>query len=110
MLTDARARRESGYSAEDAEGLLQAADAADVKAGLRQATHEAIALGVFGVPWIVVAGHRVPGGRQAFFGSDRLDQVAAILAKPWQGPRRRSGSRNDDDPWQGRAGLASSKL
>jgi 2-hydroxychromene-2-carboxylate isomerase len=56
----------------DAGELRAALQAAEVKDGLRAATDEALALGVFGVPTVVV------GGR-LFWGDDRLEE--ALLAQ-----------------------------
>jgi 2-hydroxychromene-2-carboxylate isomerase len=56
---------------EDVEAL--AADPA-VKLGLRERTDAAIALGVQGVPSVVVAG-------QAYWGDDRLEEAAAALRR-----------------------------
>lgn len=55
------------------EALLAAAETSEVKAALRERTDAAIALGVRGVPSVVV-------GDQAFWGDDRLEAAAAALA------------------------------
>ena len=54
---------------EDAEELREAIQQQDVKDALRGANDEALALGVFGVPTVVV-------GERAFWGDDRLEQAA----------------------------------
>ena len=54
---------------EDPEELRQAIQDQDVKDALRGTNDEALALGVFGVPTIVV-------GERAFWGDDRLEQAA----------------------------------
>ena len=52
-------------------------DSAEVKAELRAAGHEALALGVFGVPTVVCEG-------RAFWGDDALPMLrAALLGDPW---------------------------
>lgn len=56
----------------EGEALLAAASAPEVKAALRERTDAAIALGVRGVPSVVV-------GDQAFWGDDRLEDAAAAL-------------------------------
>jgi 2-hydroxychromene-2-carboxylate isomerase len=56
----------------EGEALLAAASTPEVKAALRERTEAAIALGVEGVPSVVV------GGR-AFWGDDRLEDAAAAL-------------------------------
>jgi 2-hydroxychromene-2-carboxylate isomerase len=52
--------------------LLAAASSPSVKASLRERTEAAIALGVRGVPSVVVGG-------QAFWGDDRLEEAAAAI-------------------------------
>jgi 2-hydroxychromene-2-carboxylate isomerase len=54
----------------DVEELSSALSDADVKDALRPATDEALALGVFGVPTVVI-------GVELFWGDDRLDEAAA---------------------------------
>lgn len=56
----------------DGEVLLAAAATPEVKAALRARTDAAIALGVRGVPTVLVAG-------RALWGDDRLDEAAAAL-------------------------------
>jgi 2-hydroxychromene-2-carboxylate isomerase len=56
----------------DGPALLEAAGDARVKASLRARTEEAIALGVIGVPAVVVAG-------EVFWGDDRLEDAAAAV-------------------------------
>lgn len=56
----------------EGEALLAAASTPAVKAALKQRTERAIALGVRGVPTVLV-------GEQAFWGDDRLDDAARAL-------------------------------
>jgi 2-hydroxychromene-2-carboxylate isomerase len=56
----------------DADALLEASSTAEVKASLRERTDAAIALGVQGVPSVVVGG-------AAFWGDDRLGDASAEL-------------------------------
>ncbi len=56
----------------EAEALLAAAGSPSVKAALRERTEAAIALGVQGVPTVLVGG-------QAFWGDDRLEDAARAL-------------------------------
>ena len=51
-------------------GLIEATSTPAIKDALRARNDEAVALGVFGVPTVVV-------GDQLFWGDDRLDQAAA---------------------------------
>ena len=56
----------------EGEALLAAASTPAVKAALRERTERAIALGVRGVPTVLV-------GDQAFWGDDRLEDAARAL-------------------------------
>jgi 2-hydroxychromene-2-carboxylate isomerase len=56
----------------DAAGLIEATSTAVIKDALRARNDEAVALGVFGVPTVVI-------GDQLFWGDDRLDDAAAKL-------------------------------
>ena len=67
---DALAVLEAGKRAgEDPEELREAIQHQNVKDALRGANDEALALGVFGVPTVVV-------GERAFWGDDRLEEAA----------------------------------
>ncbi|HME03728.1 MAG TPA: DsbA family protein [Solirubrobacteraceae bacterium] len=57
----------------DADGLRDALAHPSVKHALRDTTDQALALGVFGVPTIVV-------GKELFWGDDRLEQAAGAYA------------------------------
>jgi 2-hydroxychromene-2-carboxylate isomerase len=73
-----RALTAAGLDPEVRAAALAAADTDAIKADLRARTDQAIALGVFGAPAMIV---RRPGAPPAlFWGQDRLDQVAAALA------------------------------
>ena len=69
----AEVARAMGINAGEA---LDAMNSDAVKEATRKAVDAVIAAGVFGSPYIVVDG-------EPFWGADRLDQVAAWLAKPW---------------------------
>jgi 2-hydroxychromene-2-carboxylate isomerase len=58
----------------DPAGALEAAGAPEVKARLRENTDRALALGVFGVPAVVVDG-------EAMWGDDRLEEAASRAAR-----------------------------
>ncbi len=60
----------------DGARLLEAALAADIKDALRRQVEDAVALGVFGAPTIVVDG-------EMFWGNDRLPQIDRWLAGPF---------------------------
>jgi 2-hydroxychromene-2-carboxylate isomerase len=69
-LADADAVVEAGRrTGIDASELRDALQAAEIKDALRRATDEALALGVFGVPTVVV-------GQRLFWGDDRLEQAS----------------------------------
>ncbi|MGB2816458.1 MAG: 2-hydroxychromene-2-carboxylate isomerase [Burkholderiaceae bacterium] len=57
----------------EGEALMQAAQTPEIKDELRRRVEEAVALGVFGAPTIVVDG-------EVFWGNDRLPQVERWLA------------------------------
>jgi 2-hydroxychromene-2-carboxylate isomerase len=57
----------------EGEALMQAAQSPEIKDELRRRVEEAVALGVFGAPTIVVDG-------EVFWGNDRLPQVERWLA------------------------------
>ena len=70
-LGEAAAVLEAGRRAGlDVEELRDALSSADIKDALRRATDDALALGVFGVPTVIVGG-------ELFWGDDRLDEAAA---------------------------------
>jgi glutathione S-transferase kappa 1 len=79
-------RRDCDYSSEEAQALLAASSSPSVKDTLRRTTEEAIRLGAFGVPFMSLEGDSVPDDCRCWFGSDRLEQIAAVLQKPWHGP------------------------
>jgi 2-hydroxychromene-2-carboxylate isomerase len=66
----AEAARAAGYEGDE---LVRAADDPAVKSALRAWTEEAVALGVRGVPTVVV-------GSEVFWGDDRLEDAAAMCA------------------------------
>jgi 2-hydroxychromene-2-carboxylate isomerase len=69
-LGDADAVVEAGRrTGIDASELRDALQAAEVKDALRRATDEALALGVFGVPTVVI-------GQLLFWGDDRLEEAS----------------------------------
>lgn len=61
---------QSGF---DGETIVEAANDPTIKAALIKQTEQAVARGVFGAPTFFV-------GDEMFFGKDRLDQLAEILA------------------------------
>jgi 2-hydroxychromene-2-carboxylate isomerase len=55
----------------DGAGLVEATSTTEIKDALRARNDEAVSVGVFGVPTVVV-------GDQLFWGDDRLDEAAAL--------------------------------
>eukprot|EP00397_Hematodinium_sp_SG-2012_P053985 GEMP01064807.1.p1 GENE.GEMP01064807.1~~GEMP01064807.1.p1 ORF type:complete len:186 (+),score=36.70 GEMP01064807.1:384-941(+) len=64
--------------------VVQKAKSDELKALLKQNTAEALALGAFGVPMMMIS---TPNkSAEFFFGSDRFEQIAHFFQKPWYGP------------------------
>lgn len=61
------------------QAVLAAAKAPAAKAGLVEMTKEAVSRNCFGVPFMTV-------GKEAYFGSDRFEQIAFMNGKVWHGP------------------------
>nr|KAJ3421232.1 hypothetical protein HK105_004142 [Polyrhizophydium stewartii] len=64
------------------------------KQKLTQETKRATDIGAFGAPWIVV--EREVDGKpvvESFFGSDRFENIAMTLGKPYYGPNPGMGSK-----------------
>ncbi|KAJ9445400.1 Glutathione s-transferase kappa 2 [Diplonema papillatum] len=67
----------------DATATLAEANSQRAKDALTANTKEALDHGAFGAPWIVVE----HGGKTyTFFGSDRMEAIAFVLGKKYQGP------------------------
>ncbi|KAL2919482.1 hypothetical protein HK105_201128 [Polyrhizophydium stewartii] len=67
---------------------------ATTKQKLIQETKRATDIGAFGAPWIVV--EREVDGKpvvESFFGSDRLENIALMLGKPYYGPNPGAASK-----------------
>ena len=60
----------------DASAIATKSNSAEIKEDLRQRTHDAVELGVFGVPTFIVDG-------ELFFGQDRIEMVAEA-ATGWE--------------------------
>jgi 2-hydroxychromene-2-carboxylate isomerase len=61
-----------GLSADDTAAAI---DDSEVDAAMRAAADEAVALGVFGIPRVLVSD-------SLFWGDDRLDEAAALASSP----------------------------
>ena len=64
---------------------IQAAQTDKCKHTVRDWTQEAIDLGGFGFPLIHLQGGNLLAEHRVWFGSDRLEQIAHVLRKPWFG-------------------------
>ena len=73
-----------------AEACIAAANTPEVKELLKKNTGEALERGAFGSPFMVISGHgREDAGapeEMIVFGSDRFEQVAWAIRRPWLGP------------------------
>ncbi|GMS82625.1 hypothetical protein PENTCL1PPCAC_4800, partial [Pristionchus entomophagus] len=70
----------------DPNELMLMIKSANVKELLRSNTKEAEALGAFGLPWIEV--NRADGGKEIYFGSDRLPIIGEFIGQAYHGPLR----------------------
>jgi glutathione S-transferase kappa 1 len=86
-ITEERSLREackaSGIDQEMTDNLIGQIGQPEVKEELKRSTQEALDLGAFGAPFIVV---HVGGKPERFFGSDRFELIAHILGEKWEGP------------------------
>jgi len=55
-------------------------------AAVAENTAAALAAGAFGAPTLIVHSERLPPDERLFFGSDRFEQMAALLGLRWEGP------------------------
>jgi len=65
------------------EKCLKLANDTTVKERLKETTQEAVELGAFGAPAIIV---HTETGPEMFFGSDRFPLIAELLKETWKGP------------------------
>jgi 2-hydroxychromene-2-carboxylate isomerase len=75
--------RESGFSATQAELCLRRSTEPLAKDALRACTEEAVKLGAFGVPFMVLEGSGVDETHKVWFGAESLHKMAWVLGKPW---------------------------
>ncbi|GAA6007943.1 hypothetical protein JCM10207_006975 [Rhodosporidiobolus poonsookiae] len=73
------------FSPEEVKELIQLATGDEIKGLLKSESGAVVEEeGAFGFPWMVV--ERDDGVKRNFFGSDRFEQMAFWLGKPWHGP------------------------
>ncbi|XP_068943541.1 glutathione S-transferase kappa 1-like isoform X2 [Petaurus breviceps papuanus] len=77
------AAEKAGLSEEQAKGLLEKCSTEEVKKKLRENTDTAFRYGAFGLPTIV---YHLHDKSHMLFGSDRMELLAHLLGKEWQGP------------------------
>ena len=75
-----------GNDTAKAESCVAAASSAEVKELLKTNTSEALELGAFGAPYMVISGASGAPEEMLVFGSDRFEQVAWAIRRPWLGP------------------------
>ncbi len=63
------------------EWISTTCDTQPIKDSLIAATEEAIAKGAFGAPFFLITNQA--GKEEMFFGSDRMEHIAAFLGKPY---------------------------
>lgn len=76
----------AGFTEAEAEEFVRASDDAATKQRLRENTGLAVKKGMFGAPTIYVSPSKKGAREMMFFGSDRFEQMAWALGKPWEGP------------------------
>ncbi|KAG0557410.1 hypothetical protein M758_11G123400 [Ceratodon purpureus] len=79
----------AGFTEAEAEQYVRASDDAATKQRLKENTELAVTKGMFGAPTIYVSpvDKSKKGAREMmFFGSDRFEQMAWAIGKPWEGP------------------------
>eukprot|EP00897_Mesotaenium_endlicherianum_P004638 jgi/Mesen1/4201/ME000219S03325 len=94
-----RCCRDAPITEPETAALLAEMEGGKVKDRLKEVTAEAVRMGAYGVPTIVVTpgegggdgstttrGGFGPGESLLFFGSDRFEQMAFVLGKSWEGP------------------------
>lgn len=74
----------AGLELELADNLIGQIGESSVKEELKRSTQEALDLGAFGAPFIVI--HDDDGNKERFFGSDRFELIAFTLGERWEGP------------------------
>jgi glutathione S-transferase kappa 1 len=79
----------AGLSDAQTQSLLQRIRHPEVKAELKAVTDVAVSRGAYGAPWFSVGDAAEDGTVEEwhpFFGSDRFEQIAALIGQPWLGP------------------------
>lgn len=77
--------RSAGIDEQDSATLLRHAQSEPCKQAVKKWTDESIRLGAYGFPFMHVQGPTVPDGSQMYFGSDRIEQIAMALQRPYLG-------------------------
>jgi len=74
----------AGLSTAEIDAALVSLSTPEVKQKLKDSTDEALFLGAFGAPTIIV--HKDDGGKELVFGADRFHVLADLLGETYQGP------------------------
>lgn len=87
----------AGLTAEAAKAAVAGIGAEGTRAALKQSVQDCVAAGGFGVPFFRITNHEQSDQPDPIiaFGSDRFEQLAFAMKKPWLGP-------DPDSPWQSR--------
>eukprot|EP00299_Pterocystis_sp_00344_P006691 c1865_g1_i1.p1 GENE.c1865_g1_i1~~c1865_g1_i1.p1 ORF type:complete len:235 (-),score=49.08 c1865_g1_i1:19-723(-) len=86
--------RRAGLDDATIQKVLEKAQSQEVKDQLTQNTTEAVEFGAFGSPTMIVHGGKAPFEKPFMvFGSDRFEQIAHCLGKPWLGHQPKTTSR-----------------
>eukprot|EP00931_Biecheleriopsis_adriatica_P009857 TRINITY_DN110950_c0_g1_i1.p1 TRINITY_DN110950_c0_g1~~TRINITY_DN110950_c0_g1_i1.p1 ORF type:complete len:246 (-),score=63.18 TRINITY_DN110950_c0_g1_i1:12-749(-) len=85
----------AGIAAGDAQDLVAAIQAEPTKAALKQSVKDCVDAGGYGLPYYRITKHGQSDQPEVMvaFGSDRFEQLAFAMKKPWHGP-------DPDQPWQ----------
>eukprot|EP00440_Ansanella_granifera_P023780 gb/GFBE01025829.1/.p1 GENE.gb/GFBE01025829.1/~~gb/GFBE01025829.1/.p1 ORF type:complete len:248 (+),score=55.16 gb/GFBE01025829.1/:1-744(+) len=85
----------AGLSSTEAQDAVAAINADSTKAALKQTVEDCVSAGGYGVPFFRIIDHGQSDQPDAIvaFGSDRFEQLAFAMKKPWHGP-------DPDHPWQ----------
>lgn len=80
----------AGLSETEADQFVRSSEDDSIKSRLKENTELAVKKGMFGAPTFYVTVPAKKSGAKPremmFFGSDRFEQMAFVLGKPWEGP------------------------
>jgi glutathione S-transferase kappa 1 len=87
--------KKAGLSQGDAEAAVAAINEQSTKDAMKKSAEDCVAAGGFGAPFFRITNHGQADQPEAMiaFGSDRFEQLAFAMKKPWFGP-------DPQNPWQ----------